>query len=83
MTQHDAARTYTLEKQHLEGPPTLYRIIIRLDGSIVTQHHYPGMTMEWCAEYPLTRAAAAEELRHWRRFVRREGGYQLTRQEGG
>jgi hypothetical protein len=79
MTQHDAARTYTLTKQHLEGPPTLYRIVIRLDGSIA-QYHYPGMSTEWSPDYPLNRDDAAEELRHWRRFVQREGGYQLTRQ---
>jgi hypothetical protein len=83
MSQHDAARTYTLEKQHLEGPPTVYRIIIRLDGSIVALYHEPGMTTEWSAEYPLSRRAAAEGLRIWRRFTQCEGGYRLTRQEGG
>jgi hypothetical protein len=83
MTQHDAARTYTLEKQHLEGPPTLHRIVIRLDGSIVAQYHEPGMTTEWSAEYPLSRASAADGLRIWRRSTQREGGYRLTRQEGG
>jgi hypothetical protein len=83
MTKHDAARTYMLEKQHLEGPPTLHRIVIRLDGSIIAQYHEPGMTTEWSAEYPLSRASAADGLRIWRRFTQREGGYWLTRQEGG
>jgi hypothetical protein len=69
MTQRDAARTYTLEKQHLEGPPTLHRIVIRLDGSIVAQYHEPGMTTEWSAEYPLSRDDAADGLRIWRRFT--------------
>jgi hypothetical protein len=83
MTQHDAARTYTLTKQHLEGPPTLHRLSIRPNGSIVAQYHYPGMTTEWSAEYPLSRGSAADGLRVWRRFTQREGGYRLTRQEGG
>jgi hypothetical protein len=40
------------------------------------------MTTEWSPDYLLNRDDAAEELRHWRRFVQREGGYRLTRQEG-
>jgi hypothetical protein len=83
MTQHDAARTYALTKQHLEGPPTLHQLSIQPDGSIVYHYHYPGMSTEWSPDYPLNRDDAAEELRHWRRFVQREGGYRLTHQEGG
>jgi hypothetical protein len=83
MSQHDAARTYTLTKQHLEGPPSHYQIVIRLDGSIIGNHQYTWTPSRWSDDYPLSRDQAAEGLRIWRRFTQREGGYQLTRQEGG
>jgi hypothetical protein len=73
-----STRTYTLEKQHLEGPPTLYQVVIRPEG-IVFRARYSWTATEWGAEYPLDRAGAAEQLRHSRRMVQTMGGYRLYR----
>lgn len=47
MDERDATRTYTLEKQHLEGPPTLHLLSIQPNGSIVYHYRYPGITTDW------------------------------------
>lgn len=73
------SRVYTLEKQHLEGRPTLYQVVIRPSGEIVHRTRYTWTQTDWGAEYPLDRAGAADELRHWRRIVQSRGGYRLTR----